>query len=100
MLTARGQCPVCRGRFRLRKDSTVAPHLWRSSGQPERGPECAGSRQPAVPFDPNTCPVCMEHRFEAPGLMEACCSLAIESRAAGKALMWDYLVAYHEAGHQ
>jgi hypothetical protein len=96
--TKRGQCSVCRFRYPLRKDGSIqAHHLYCGS---DRNPdECEGSRKPPRPFDPNECADCMEHRFSTPRLTEACYSVAIESRKTGEALMWDYLVAYHDSGH-
>jgi|ERR1035441_5360565 hypothetical protein len=98
MPVKRGQCTVCRYRYPLRKDGTVQGHHGFHGHTP--APECEGSRKPPRPFDPNECGDCMKHRFSTPGLVEACFSVAIESRASGEALMWDYLVAYHENGHQ
>ena len=48
MTARRGQCPVCRYRWRLRKDGTLqAHHLYSGS---ERRPECEGSGK--VPVTP------------------------------------------------
>lgn len=91
----RGQCPVCRYSLRLRKDGTVETHRNYSDGVP-----CKGSGGPPRPFDPNECGACLDHRFATPGLAEACSSQAIESSKTAAALMWDYLVAYHESGHK
>lgn len=98
MAARRGQCSACRYRYPLRKDGTIGGHHGFHGNTP--APECEGSRKPPVPFDPNLCGDCMEHRFSTPGLAEACFSVAIESRSSGESLMWDYLVAYHESGHQ
>ena len=95
----RGACSKCGYSFRLRRDGTVGVHRLYSGS--DRNPDpCEGSGKPPRPFDPNECGDCMAHRFETPGLMEACHSVAIEHGEAGEALMWDYLTAYHEAGHK
>ncbi len=96
MTAKRGQCSACRFRHPLRKDGTMQAHPV-YCGNKRR--ECEGGGQPPVPFDPNLCGACLEHQFSTPGLVEACFSVAIESRKTGEALMWDYLIAYHESGH-
>jgi hypothetical protein len=96
MAATRGQCDVCGYRYPLRKDGTVqVHHLYCGSERYEE--PCAGSGKPPRPFDPNECGECMSHRFETPGLAEAAASVGIEY---GRNLMWDYLVAFHEAGHR
>lgn len=44
MTATRGQCPVCRYRWRLRKDGTLQSHHLYSGS--ERQPECEGSGKP------------------------------------------------------
>jgi hypothetical protein len=58
---------------------------------------CPGSGKLPLPFDPNKCGACMEHRFETPGLAEAASSVGIEH---GRNLMWDFLETYHKNGHK
>lgn len=95
---ARGQCPLCRFRFRLRRDGTLqAHHLYCGS---ERQPECAGSGKPPRPFDPNECADCMMHIGRQPFLVEACASVGIEHGKSTEAMLWDYLVNFHERKHQ
>jgi hypothetical protein len=98
MAAKRGQCDTCGYRYPLRRDGTMQTHHG-YYGQ-ERAPGCEGSGKPPRPFDPNDCGECMEHRFATPGLAEACASMSIETRKTGEALMWDYLVGFHENGHQ
>ena len=93
----RGQCTVCRYRFRLLKDGTLQRHHLYSGS--EKQPECAGSRKPPQPFSPDECGACLEYRFTTPGLMEACFSVGIENGRDGNALMFDILAAFHESGH-
>ena len=90
----RGQCSVCRYRYPLRKDGTVQGHHGRATGSP-----CGGSGEPPVPYDPNECGECMAYYYGTPGLVEAIWSVAIESTKSGEQLGWEFLEAYHEAGH-
>jgi hypothetical protein len=96
----RGQCAVCGYSIRLRRDGTLQAHGDMSSEAADPFIHCKGSGKPPRPFDPNECGECMEHRFSTPGLLEACFSVAIETRKTGEALMWDYLASYHESGHK
>ncbi len=98
MSTKRGQCPVCRYRWRLRRDGTLqAHHLYSGS---ERQPECEGSGKPPRPFDPNECGACLEYRFATPMLAEACAAVGIERGRDAGAMLRDYLAQFHERGHQ
>lgn len=95
----RGQCATCRYRWRLRKDGTVQEHhLY--SGHDRVAEPCAGSGKPPRPFDPDECGDCFEHRLTTPGLAEACASVGIEHGKSAGAMLRDYLVQYHERGHQ
>lgn len=97
-MAERGTCSACGYRYPLRKDGTLQAHHGYHGQEP--APQCEGSGKPPEPFDPNICGECMEHRFSTPGLTEACFSVAIETRKTGEALMWDYLVRFHAAGHK
>ena len=99
MSAKRGQCSVCRFRFRLRKDGTVQEHhLY--SGHDRAEEPCAGSGKRPRPFDPNECADCMMHigRAAVPGG-----SVRVGRDRRGKsteAMLWDYLVQFHERKHQ
>lgn len=95
----RGQCSVCHYRYPLRQDGTVQAHHGYHGQDP--APPCEGGGKPPRPFDPNECGDCMAHLHSTPGLYEACASVAIEhGRRSAEGLMWDYLVNYHERGHE
>jgi hypothetical protein len=72
-------------------------HLY--SGHDRVEEPCAGSGRPPLPFDPNQCGDCLTHAMN-PLLAEACASVGIEHGKATEAMLWDYLVQYHERGHQ
>jgi hypothetical protein len=93
----RGQCPVCRFRFRLRKDGTLMAHILYSNGQRHA---CKGAGSPPRPFDPGECPECVGHRFGTPGLGEACASVGIENGRSASVMLREYLTAFHERGHE
>lgn len=97
MSAPRGQCPVCRFRFRVRTDGTMQYHRL-CSGTGARA--CEGSGKPAVPYDPDTCGACLEFRFTTPGLGDACASVGIEHGRDGGAMLYDVLAAYHRNGHK
>jgi hypothetical protein len=89
----RGQCPVCRFRWKLRVGGTLQRHR---SGRYL----CPGSGGQPVPYDPDTCGPCIEYRFATPGLTEACYSVGIETGRDGAVLMREVLAAYHRRGHR
>lgn len=93
----RGQCPVCRFRFRVRKDGTMQQHRLYCGTQAHA---CEGSGKPAVPYDPDRCAPCMEYQFMTPGLAEACASVGIEHGRDSGAMLFDVLAAYHRNGHK
>lgn len=94
----RGQCRVCRYRYRLRADGTVQVHyLWCGN---ERLPVCEGSGKPPRSFDPWECGDCMMHVFATRGLTEACASVGIEYGKSAGQMLYDYLAGYHDRGHR
>lgn len=98
MKARRGQCSVCRYRFRLRADGTVQAHyLWCGN---ERQPTCEGSGKPPRPFDPQECGDCMMRVFATQGLTEACTSVGIEYGKSTGQMLHDYLAGYHDRGHR
>jgi hypothetical protein len=98
MPAKRGQCATCRFRYPLRKDGTVQAHSGCIGS--ERQPPCEGGGKPPVPYDPNLCGACQEYYWNTPGLSEAIWSVAIESPKSGEQVAWEFLEAFHEAGHQ
>jgi hypothetical protein len=93
----RGQCPICRYRYPLRKSGTMQAHSGFIGS--ERQPPCEGGGKPPVPYNPETCGPCQMYYYGTPGLMEAIWSVAIESPKSGERIAWEFLEAYHEAGH-
>ena len=98
MTAGRGQCPVCRYRWRWRKDGTLQPHHLYSGS--ERRPECEGSGKEPRPWDPHECTDCMVYLGAHPFLVEACASVGIERGRDTGSMLWDYLSDFHERGHQ
>lgn len=100
----RGQCPVCRYRFRLRKDGALQTHhLYSGSGRNED--PCAGSGKHPQPlrWDPSgrpDCLPCLEYLFAQPHLVGACASVGIERGKSTGQMLCEYLSAYHDRDHE
>jgi hypothetical protein len=99
MAVKRGQCSVCRYRWRLRKDGSLQEHYLYSGNERAEKP-CAGSGKPPRQFDPNECGGCLEHLARQPFLVEACASVGIEYGKSTGAMLLDYFTRFHERGHQ
>lgn len=94
----RGRCPVCRYSYRLRKDGTVQRHHGYSGRNPL--PDCEGTGQAPLPWNPDQCGDCTEYRYMTPGLAEACASVGIEHGKDAGTMMFSVLSAYHHNGHR
>jgi len=93
----RGQCPVCRYRWRLRADGTIQAHTLYSGRDPH---PCDGAGQLPAPFNYHDCGECLEHRFRTPGLAEAFASVGIEHGESAGQTAVSYFAAYHDRGHR
>jgi hypothetical protein len=94
----RGQCAVCRYRFRLRKDGTVQGHgLYIGS---EKQPECEGSRKHPWTPGPGGCGACEAYVAAQPHLVGAAASVGISYGKSTGQMLREHLVRLHENGHQ
>jgi hypothetical protein len=99
MPAKRGQCDVCRYRWRLRKDGTVQVH-YLYSGHDRAEEPCPGSGFLPRGTTPGECPACMAWLRENRFIVGACASVGISYNRSTGDMLRDFMNAFHARGHE